>query len=416
MSSALICDEGSAAKDLLGKTSETEPREGADERYLRAQRLESIGMLASGIAHDLNNVLSPIILAAPVLREHATNPDDLRIITSLEKSAERGVDLVRQILSFAHGAASVPQIVQIKHLLRETLAVTRETFPRNISVEYGFPDNLWPIMADPTQIHQVLLNLCVNARDAMQDGGTLSLSAENCLLDEGTARRVEGGRPGAWVILRVEDSGVGIAPEALSRIWEPFFTTKGAGKGTGLGLSTVRSIVENHRGFITLKTERGRGTAFRVYLPAAEASLIERRSESAPEKRELGKGEMILVVDDEPQIKEMTAAMLTRNGYRVITAGDGTEAVATFATHSREIDLVITDLVMPNLDGAALAAIVQHLNPRTKVMAMSGLSSNGGSVRAERFGTAFLYKPFKVQALLEMVHETLHPKAAADAA
>ena len=175
----------------------------------------------------------------------------------------------------------------------------------------------------------------------------------------------------------MEDSGVGIAPEALSRIWEPFFTTKGAGKGTGLGLSTVRSIVENHRGFITLKTERGRGTAFRVYLPAAEASLIERRSESAPEKRELGKGEMILVVDDEPQIKEMTAAMLTRNGYRVITAGDGTEAVATFATHSREIDLVITDLVMPNLDGAALAAIVQHLNPRTKVMAMSGLSSNG---------------------------------------
>ena len=148
MSSTLICDEGSEARDDPGKPPAPDPQ-GSDERYLRAQRLESIGMLASGIAHDLNNVLSPIILAAPVLREHATNPDDLRIITSLEKSAERGVDLVRQILSFAHGAASVPQTVQIKHLLRETLAFTRETFPRNISVEYGFPDNLWPIMADP---------------------------------------------------------------------------------------------------------------------------------------------------------------------------------------------------------------------------------------------------------------------------
>ncbi len=416
MSSTLICDEGSEAKNGHPTPPSAADISASDERFLRAQRLESIGMLASGIAHDLNNVLSPIILAAPVLREHATNPDDLRIITSLEKSAERGVDLVRQILSFAHGAASAPQIVQLKHLLRETLAVTRETFPSNISVEYGFPDNLWPIMADPTQIHQVLLNLCVNARDAMPVGGTLSLSAENCLLDEARAKRVSGGRPGAWVVIRVEDSGVGIAPDALSRIWEPFFTTKGAGKGTGLGLSTVRSIVENHRGFIALKTERGRGTAFRVYLPAAEVSQSERRSEATPEKREAGQGEMILVVDDEPQIKEMTAAMLTRNGYRVITAGDGTEAVATFATQSRDIDLVITDLVMPNLDGAALASIVQHLNPRTKVMAMSGLSSNGGGVRTERFGEAFLYKPFKVQALLEMVHKTLHPKPVVEAA
>jgi len=416
MSSTLLCDGSSEARDHAGSRPEADHNVQANERFLRAQRLESIGMLASGIAHDLNNVLSPIILAAPVLKEHATNPDDIRIITSLEKSAERGVDLVRQILSFAHGAASVPQLVQVKHLLRETLALTRETFPKNINVEYGFPDNLWPVMADPTQIHQVLLNLCVNARDAMADGGTLSLSAENSLLDEGTSRKVEGGRPGAWVVVRVEDTGVGIPPEAVSRIWEPFFTTKGAGKGTGLGLSTVRSIVENHHGFIAVKTERGRGTAFRVYLPAAETASSERASEAAPAKKEAGKGELVLVVDDEPQIREMTSVMLTRNGYRVLTAGDGTEAVATFATHCKEIDLVITDLVMPNLDGTALASIVKHLNPRTKVMAMSGLSSNGGSVRAERFGPAFLYKPFKVQALLAMVHSTLHPIPVTDAA
>jgi nitrogen-specific signal transduction histidine kinase len=416
MSTTLLCDEGSEAKANVRSQPDSDPKGQTDERYLRAQRLESIGMLASGIAHDLNNVLSPIILAAPVLREHATNPDDLRIITSLEKSAERGADLVRQILSFAHGAASVPQVVQVKHLLRETLALTRETFPKNINVEYGFPDILWPVMADPTQIHQVLLNLCVNARDAMADGGTLSLSAENCHLDEVTAKKVDGGRPGAWVVIRVEDTGIGIPPEAISRIWEPFFTTKGAGKGTGLGLSTVRSIVEHHNGFISMKTERGRGTAFRVYLPAAETASSVRGSEAAPPKRESGKGELVLVVDDEPHIREMTAVMLTRNGYRVLTAGDGTEAVATFATHCKEIDLLITDLVMPNMDGAALASIVQHLNPRTRIMAMSGLSSNGSSVRAERFGPAFLYKPFKVQALLEMVHATLHPLPVTDAA
>src|SRR5580658_5331902 len=275
MNAPLIYDEASlppidAPQARMADGPDGAARKRLDQQYQRTQRLESIGMLASGIAHDLNNVLAPIILAAPVLREHATNPEDLRIITSLEKSAERGVELVRQILSFAHGAGSVQQIVQIKHLLQEALTVAGETFPKNIRVEDNFPGNLWPIMADPTQIHQVLLNLCVNARDAMQDGGTLWLSAENCLLDEVTARKIGGARPGAWVVLHVEDSGTGIPAEALSQIWEPFFTTKGEGKGTGLGLSTVRSIVENHNGFISLKTQPGRGTIFRVYLPAAE--------------------------------------------------------------------------------------------------------------------------------------------------
>jgi nitrogen-specific signal transduction histidine kinase/CheY-like chemotaxis protein len=416
MSATLTFGERNDAPGGLIQRSEAREKNRLDEKYLRAQRLESIGMLASGIAHDLNNILSPIMLAAPALREHATNPEDLRIITSLEKSAERGVELVRQILSFAHGASSVPQLVQIKHILRETLTVARETYPKNISVEYNFPDNLWPIMADPSQMHQVLLNLCVNARDAMPSGGTLSLSAENCLLDEAGAAKIEGGRPGAWVVLRVEDTGSGIPPEAIPHIWEPFFTTKDVGKGTGLGLSTVRSIVENHRGFISLNTQAGLGTTFRVYIPAAEASTKDCRLQPPPVKKVLGSGELILVVDDDTHIREMTAAMLSRNGYQVLTAADGTEAVATFAKRSSEISLVITDLIMPRLDGPALASIVQHLNPKTRVMAMSGLSSAGGTVRAERFGGAFLYKPFKVQTLLSMVHETLHPVPVAEVA
>jgi nitrogen-specific signal transduction histidine kinase len=387
-----------------------------DERFLRTQRLESIGMLASGIAHDLNNVLAPIILAAPVLREHATNPEDLRIITSLEKSAERGVELVRQILSFAHGAENTHQLVHIQHLVQETLGVTNETFPKNIRVVDSIPGNLWPVMADPTQIHQVILNLCVNARDAMPDGGTLSISAENMLLDEAAAQRIDGGRPGGWTVIHVEDTGTGIPPEALPRIWEPFFTTKGEGKGTGLGLSTVRSIVESHNGFITLKTQQGRGSVFRVYLPAAAVAQNGNVVEAELPKGDRGNGELILVVDDEQQIRDVTAAMLTRHGYRVLTASDGAEAVALFATRSGEISVLITDLIMPNLDGAALANIAQHLNPNVKVLAMSGLSSAGRSGKAERFGGAFLFKPFKIQTLLSAVNTLLHPVPVAEVA
>jgi nitrogen-specific signal transduction histidine kinase len=421
MNAPLIYDEASlppidAPQARMADGPDGAARKRLDQQYQRTQRLESIGMLASGIAHDLNNVLAPIILAAPVLREHATNPEDLRIITSLEKSAERGVELVRQILSFAHGAGSVQQIVQIKHLLQEALTVAGETFPKNIRVEDNFPGNLWPIMADPTQIHQVLLNLCVNARDAMQDGGTLWLSAENCLLDEVTARKIGGARPGAWVVLHVEDSGTGIPAEALSQIWEPFFTTKGEGKGTGLGLSTVRSIVENHNGFISLKTQPGRGTIFRVYLPAAEVPANGSVGDVVQPRGDRGNGELILVVDDEPQIRDITAAMLSRNGYRVLTACDGAEAVALFATRSSEISVLITDLIMPNLDGAALANIATHLNPRVKVLAISGLSSAGRNGKTERFGGAFLFKPFKIQALLEAVNGLLHPVPVAEVA
>jgi nitrogen-specific signal transduction histidine kinase len=387
-----------------------------DEHTLRASRLESLGMLASGIAHDLNNVLSPIILAAPILREHATNPDDVRIIASLEKSAERGVDLVRQILSYAHGSASAPQLVDLKNLLQETVSVAAQTFPKNIRVVDNFPTNLWPIIADSTQIHQVLLNLCVNARDAMPTGGTLYLTAENTLLDEVTARKIEGGRPGAWIVLHVEDSGTGIPHDALAHIWEPFFTTKEAGKGTGLGLSTVRSIVEAHNGFISLKTFAGRGSTFRVYLPAAEAPVNGASGSAAHPKCEPGEGALILVVDDDSQIREITSAMLSRHGYKVLTAGDGAEAVAIFSARCSEIRLVITDLVMPNLDGAALAGIVRNMNPNVKILAISGLSSAGRNGKIERIGGAILFKPFKVQALLEAVSSLLRPVPVAEVA
>jgi two-component system cell cycle sensor histidine kinase/response regulator CckA len=387
-----------------------------NDHFLRAQRLESIGMLASGIAHDLNNVLAPIILAAPVLREHTTNVDDLRMITSLEKSAERGVDLVRQILAFAQGVGGVHQLVEVDHLLQETMSVIRESFPKDICLKDEVAPNLWPVMADPTQLHQVLLNLCVNARDAMPGGGTLSMRAENCLLDERSAAKVEGATPGAWLVLHIEDTGTGIPPEALAQIWEPFFTTKDSDKGTGLGLSTVRSIVENHKGFITLKTQQGKGTAFRVHLPAAEVAKHEGNVNPVRRTAINGNGELIMVVDDDAQIREMTAAILSRHGYRVLTASDGTEAVAMFAARGTEISMIVTDIRMPNLDGAALANVVLHLNPNVRILAMSGLSSGGQNSQMQRFAGAFLYKPFKVEALLHAVNQLLHAEQAVEKA
>jgi nitrogen-specific signal transduction histidine kinase/ActR/RegA family two-component response regulator len=414
-----ICDKGTVngggPHAAQAAPPETLARCRLDERYLRTQRLESIGMLASGIAHDLNNVLSPIILAAPVLREHATNPEDVKMILSVEKSAERGVELVRQILSFAHGADSVQQVLQINHLIQETLVVAKETFPKSIVIEDDVPGELWPINADPTQIHQVLLNLCVNARDAMPAGGRLRLSAENRILNEKAASRLENGRPGAYVVVSVEDTGTGITSGVLSQMWEPFFTTKGEGKGTGIGLSTVRSIVEGHNGLVAVHTLLGQGSTFTVYLPAAEAAASAAGPGETESKAAQGNGELVLVVDDEPHIREMASSMLTRSGYRVLTACDGADAVAILASRANEIKVVVTDLVMPNLDGAALASIAQHLNPSVKLLAISGLSSAGRKGKAERFGSAFLFKPFKVQALLAAVHGLLHPEPVAEA-
>jgi two-component system cell cycle sensor histidine kinase/response regulator CckA len=412
VSATLVRDDEGKPRARLSIGTDVTAKKSLEEQFYRSQRLESIGMLASGIAHDHNNVLTPIILAAPMLREHVSNPRDVRMITTLEKSAEQGAALIRQILSFAHGVSGPNQLVQIKHTIRDTKAVIDEIFPKNIRIEDHVSGDLWPIMANPTQIHQVFLNLCVNARDAMPSGGSLILRAENCVIDAAGAERIAGAKPGSWVVLHVEDTGTGIPPEALAHIWEPFFTTKAVGKGTGLGLSTVRGIVENHRGFITLDTQMGRGTTFRVYLPAESKAKSDDHNSAHPVIIR-GNGELILIVDDEPQIRDVTAATLAHYGYRVLIAKDGVDALTLFSARSDEIGLVITDLNMPNLDGAALAKVVQQLNPKVKVIAMSGLTSGAHNPQIQGVVGAFLIKPFKAEALLQAVHKLLCPAVAA---
>ncbi len=351
-----------------------------------------------------------------MLRAHLNDASDLHLLAIFEKSAERGAGLVRQILDFAQGVGGELRPIQVRHLLRDLGTVIRETFPKNIRYEERVPRDLWPAAANPTQIHQVLLNLCVNARDALPAGGKLVLRAENVFLDDAAALAIKGGRPGAWLVLHVEDTGTGIAPEILSHVWEPFYTTKASGKGTGLGLSTVRGIVESHHGFITIESELGRGTAFHVYLPAAQDALGD---PAAPAAHLIprGHGELILIVDDEPNIREVTAATLTRHGYRVTAASDGSEALAHFSRCSRDVRLVITDLHMPRLDGAAIARVIRCVNPTVKILAASGLDSGSRPDAAPpAFADAFLAKPFNVDTLLGTVHRLLHaPPAEASA-
>lgn len=412
ISATLVRDAEGRPRARLSIANDITEKKQLEEQYLRAQRLESLGMLAAGISHDLNNVLAPILLAAPMLRDHVTEPGDLRLIEAVEKAAERGSGLVRQILGFAHGASSEHRIIQIKHLYRDIIHLIEETFPKNIRLEQELPPDLWPVKANPTHIHQILLNLCVNARDAMPQGGTLRLAAENRILEEEDVHQIPGGRPGPFVVIHVEDTGSGIPPELLARIWEPFFTTKGTGKGTGLGLPTVRGIVESHGGFLTLHTVPGRGTTFRVYLPADESDATAQKSDAAHPTLPRSDGELVLVVDDEPNIRTLASTIFQRQGYRVLTAADGTAAVAVFAKRSEEIRLVLTDLNMPNLDGSALANVVRRINPKVKILAVSGMQSPGPNIaKPDTFADGFMLKPFRPAALLELAHKLLHPDA-----
>jgi len=403
-----------AIQRALGDARMAREREAAKEQMLRVQRLENIGMLAAGIAHDFNNVLAPILMGIPLLRMRHPGPGDEKILANMESSAGRGAGLIKQILGFAHGVAGEAQLVQPKHLLRELVDVITQTFPRSIKVEDHVPGNLWPIKANPTQFHQIVLNLCVNARDAMPSGGTLTLRAANCPLDEVCAAAIEGTRPGPYLLLEVADSGTGMPAEVLGRIWEPFFTTKAPGRGTGLGLPTVRGIIQDHQGAITVQSRPGEGTLFQVYLPASPDEV---GTNAAPGTWAIprGQGELILVADDSVQVREVTCATLVEHGYRVIAAANGTEAVALFATRSLEVRAVVTDLDMPELDGTALVKIARTMNPAVRVLLVSGSAELNDARRQPPPGGRFLPKPFTAEALLRTVHALLEEAPAEDA-
>jgi PAS domain S-box-containing protein len=414
----LVRDHAGEPEAILVINTNMTDRKKLEAQFLRAQRLESIGTLAGGIAHDLNNVLSPILLAAHLLRSRTTDPAMRKWVDTIESSAQRGAGILSQVLTFARGAAGTKATIQPRHLLKEMAKITLETFPRSIETVLDIQKDLWTITGDATQLHQVLMNLCVNARDAMPGGGTLTLSAENRFLKEEEARQFIDAAPGPYIIVSVCDTGTGIPAANLEKIFEPFFTTKEPGRGTGLGLSTTHAIVRGHKGFIRVSSSVSQGTEFRIFLPAHGSAEPLSPGEEA-EAHLAGDGETILVVDDERTILTMTEEMLTSYGYRAITAIHGKEAVALYARDGQTIDAVIVDMMMPQMDGAATIQALRRMNPEVRILSMSGIPAEDGKAGERSLVRHFIAKPFTATALLKALREILegdHSTPPADSA
>ncbi|MFN6569086.1 response regulator [Dendronalium sp. ChiSLP03b] len=405
---SLVCDAWGKPKSILSVDTDITEKKQLEAQLFRAQRLESIGTLASGIAHDLNNILTPILAGAQLLPLKFPDADErtLHLLEILEINAKRGADLVKQVLSFARGVEGKHITLQIRHLIVEVAKILKETFPKSIEVCIDVSNELWMVSGDSTQLHQVLMNLCVNARDAMPNGGKLTISAQNLFIDENYARMNLEANVGPYVVMTVSDTGVGISGEILDRIFEPFFTTKPVGQGTGLGLSTVIGIIKSHGGFVDVCSEIGSGTHFKVYLPAVGGTEILNAEELTPFT---GNGELILVVDDEPAIQDITKTSLETHQYQTLIASDGIEAIALYAKHADKISAVLIDLMLPSLDGLTAIRTLKKINPQVKIVATSGLLSRNKLEALDNAGVAtFLSKPYTINELLLALQKVLN--------
>ena len=342
-----------------------------------------------------------MMISLQMLREEFTSKDTVELIDTLESCTRRGAELVKQVLSFARGLEGERIAVNFEILLRDVRQIVRETFPKSIEFRFSTEKDLWLVQGDPTQLHQVVMNLAVNARDAMPHGGRLHLSAENVVLDEVYSGMNQQASPGPYVRIVVNDTGEGISPEIIDRIFEPFFTTKETGKGTGLGLSTTMGLVRSHGGFINVYSEPGRGATFKIYLPASASPHEKKQVELKQTGLPRGRGQQILVVDDEQSIRDVARRTLERFGYRVMTAEHGAEAVALYAQHGSEIDAVICDMAMPVMDGPATIVAIKAINPRVRLIASSGFTENQGVTKALGIGASqFINKPYTSDQLL----------------
>ena len=401
---------GEPSSILIIDTDITE-RKKLEAQFLRAQRIEGIGTLATGMAHDLNNILAPILMSAGYLRWNIPVEEREKAIERIEQSVKRGAEIIQHVLTFGRGIEGERVAVKPEDLLEEIAEIVGQTFPRNIILAVDSQPGLRPLMGDRTQIHQVLLNLCLNARDAMPQGGRLSLRAGMTTLANPMPALPTPAQPGSYIVFEITDTGCGIPAADRERIFDPFFTTKEIGKGTGLGLSTTLGIVQSHHGVLTVESEAGHGTTFKVFLPASLLAADNTAPKISPIPPR-GAGEVILIVDDEPDIIAGMRQLLEQNNYRVFSAANGREALDMIARREHRFHALIADIMMPEMDGVALIRAVRPVMPELKIIASSGLGADlGGGFPAQELkslGVArFLPKPYDTGKLLAMLHQLL---------
>lgn len=351
--------------------------------------------------------MTPILIATQLLKGKLAKNQERhpQMLDIIENNAQRGSALVRQVLSFARGLKGEKTIVQVKHLITEIIQIAKQTFPKSIEFSTQIPEDLWTVAGDTTQLHQVLMNLVVNAHDAMPAGGMLTIAGENMFIDEAYAKMNLESKVGHYIVITVTDTGLGMSPKIVENIFEPFFTTKEVGTGTGLGLSTALGIIKSHNGFVTVSSQVGKGSTFKVFLPSAESPQV-------PSLEQLdikpGNGELILIVDDEPQILDVATMILENNNYQTLTASNGIEAIALYAQYKQEISVVLMDMMMPEMDGVTAIRTMQKMNPDVQVIACSGLGTiellpESGETKVQ----AVLLKPYTANDLLQSLNQVM---------
>lgn len=382
----------------------------SQERLLQAQRLESIGILAGGIAHNLNNLLQPIMLSLQSLRDRFRDEESRNIIDILEESAHRGKSLINQVLSFARGSKGEFRPLEVNLLLKDIKKLLDQTFSKDILINIDVENDLHRINGDITKLHQVIMNICVNARDSMKNGGVLNINAENVNFEDKDDRIQSSFKPGSYVMMKFTDSGTGIPEENLGKIFDPFFTTKQPGEGTGLGLSVSYSIIKEHEGVIRVKSKPGEGTEFRILIPAIEDNDPYETVNSGSIVTKRGEGELIIVIDDEEAVLNISKLALERNGYRTKTYSNGRDALETFRKSNEDITLVILDMMMPVMNGPTLIEELKKVNPKVKILVSTGMKSGdkGFSDLDEIDVADIIMKPYSSEELLDKIYKIIH--------
>jgi len=408
-------DDGHPTSIFAVKTDITEYRRQQDAHF-RTQRMEALGTLGSGIAHDINNILTPILMSAQLLRSDDDDAARRELISTIETAVKRGAEMIRQVLSFARGVEGRRIVIDIGRLLDDLTTLTGDMLPKGITLEIDRATDLPTTVGDPTQLLQVLVNLVTNAKDAMGASGLLRISATPLDITDQDALASGDAAAGSYVTISVEDDGHGMSADVIDRIFEPFYTTKLPSKGTGLGLSTSLAILRAHNGFIQVDSTQGRGTRFTVGMPIKAAPrLAELPSPATLLSLPAGDGELVLVVDDDASIRTITSKTLQAHGYRTVLASNGREAIEIIERGTERVDLVLTDMMMPVMDGAATSAYLEEHHPSIPIIAASGLGSGGRASHAVGMGiTRFIAKPYTTSLLLTTVRDTLLAHRAPD--